>query len=104
MRKPAKSKKSKKSYSRSDVRHVSDNPEWTKQDFARAKSFQEVLPDLAVSIRRRGPNKAPTKTAVSLRLSKEVLEFYKSTGRGWQTRIDDTLLASVKKKRSSVGR
>jgi uncharacterized protein (DUF4415 family) len=101
MRKPAKSKKT---YTRSDLRDVSDNPEWTRQDFARAKSFQEVLPDLATSIRRRGPNKAPTKTAVSLRLSKEVLDYYKSTGTGWQTRIDDTLLASVKKKRSSVGR
>lgn len=101
MRKPAKSKKP---YSQSDLRDVLDNPKWTKQDFAKARTFQDALPDLASSIRRRGPNKAPTKTAVSLRLSKEVLDYFKSTGRGWQTRIDNALLASVKKKRSSVGR
>jgi hypothetical protein len=37
---------------------VSDNPEWTKEDFATAKPFAEVFPELAASIRkRRGPDK-----------------------------------------------
>jgi hypothetical protein len=52
----------KKGYSASDLRDVSDNPEWTRKDFAKARPFAEVLPDLAKSIRKgRGPNKAPTK-------------------------------------------
>jgi uncharacterized protein (DUF4415 family) len=46
---------------------------------------------------KRGPRKAPTKTLVSLRLSLEVIEHFKATGPGWQTRIDRTLRASIKK-------
>jgi uncharacterized protein (DUF4415 family) len=82
----------KKGYSASDLRDVSDNPEWTRKDFAKARPFAEALPDLAASFRKgRGPNKAPTKKLVSLRLSGEVLETYKAKGPGWQSRIDDDL-------------
>jgi hypothetical protein len=41
------------------MRVVSDNPEWTKRDFAKAKRFDETFPDLARTIRRRGKQKAP---------------------------------------------
>jgi hypothetical protein len=34
------------------LRDVSDNPELTKADFARAKPFAEVFPGLAASIRK----------------------------------------------------
>jgi uncharacterized protein (DUF4415 family) len=82
----------KKGYSARDLREVSDNPELTKEDFARAKPFAEAFPELAASIRRgRGPNKAPTKKLVSLRLSPQVLDAYKAKGRGWQSRIDEDL-------------
>lgn len=47
---------------------------------------------------KRGPQKAPTKKLVSLRLSSEVIEHYKSTGRGWQTRIDAALMESIKRR------
>lgn len=46
---------------------------------------------------RRGPQKTPTKELVSLRLSKEVLNHFRSTGPGWQTRIDETLKRAVGK-------
>jgi uncharacterized protein (DUF4415 family) len=46
---------------------------------------------------KRGPQKAPTKKLVSLRLSAEVVEHFKSTGPGWQMRIDGALLESIKK-------
>jgi uncharacterized protein (DUF4415 family) len=36
------------------------------------------------------------KQLVSLRLSPEILEFYRRGGAGWQTRINDTLLGIVK--------
>jgi uncharacterized protein (DUF4415 family) len=91
----------KAAYSKSDMRTVSDNPELTKADFAKARPFAEAFPDFAASIRKgRGPNKAPTKKLVSLRLSPEVIEHFKSTGDGWQTRIDDTLRKVVKRKAS----
>lgn len=47
---------------------------------------------------QRGPQKAPTKKLVSLRLSPEVVDHFKATGPGWQTRIDSTLLKSIKKR------
>jgi uncharacterized protein (DUF4415 family) len=47
---------------------------------------------------KRGPQKAPTKKLVSLRLSAEVVRHFKSTGPGWQTRIDNTLRESIKKR------
>jgi uncharacterized protein (DUF4415 family) len=46
----------------------------------------------AVAIRRtRGPNKLPTKEQVAVRYSAEVLAFFRATGAGWQTRMDDVL-------------
>ena len=47
---------------------------------------------------KRGPQKAPTKKLVSLRLSPEVIEHFKATGPGWQSRIDTTLLKSIKRR------
>jgi uncharacterized protein (DUF4415 family) len=93
-------------YSKKDLRDVSDNPELTKSDFGRARPFSEVFPDLSASLRKgRGPNRSPTKKLVSLRLSPEVVEHFKSTGAGWQSRIDETLREAVKRKRgrTSVG-
>jgi uncharacterized protein (DUF4415 family) len=45
----------------------------------------------------RGPQKAPTKKLVSLRLAPEVIDHFKAGGPGWQTRIEKTLLEAVKR-------
>lgn len=78
-------------YTKADMDDVSDNPEWTVEDFARAKPFAEVFPDLVKTIRARGPQKAPKKISTTLRLSPEVIEHFKSGGPGWQSRIDAAL-------------
>lgn len=46
-------------------------------------------------IRRGRPRKPNPKTQVTLRLNPEVVEFFKSTGDGWQTRMNDILEAFV---------
>lgn len=38
---------------------------------------------------------APGKVAVSLRIDRAVLDAFKATGRGWQTRMNDALAASL---------
>ncbi len=82
-----------------DLREVGDSPELTEADFAKARPFAEVFPDLSASIRKgRGPNKSPTKKLVSLRLSPDVIEHFKKEGPGWQSRIDETLRKVVKRK------
>jgi hypothetical protein len=46
-------------YSKRDLHDVSHNPELTKSDFARARPFSEVFPDLSASLRKRkGPKKS----------------------------------------------
>ena len=66
-----------------------DLPEVTEAMLARAQ--YRVGGILKPHPRHRGPQKAPTKVALSLRLSPEVVRHFKAGGRGWQTRIDDTL-------------
>jgi uncharacterized protein (DUF4415 family) len=70
-----------------------ENPEWTAEDFARAKNPEDVLsPEVLVVFgKRRGPQKAAKKVPVSIRLSPDVITYFKGTGRGWQSRIDKTL-------------
>ncbi|OPF89897.1 BrnA antitoxin family protein [Rhodopseudomonas palustris] len=77
-----------------------ENPEWTEQDFANARPPEEILPPeiLAQFKNTRGPQKAPTKVPVSIRLSADVVEHYKATGPGWQSRIDETLRKAAKLK------
>jgi len=94
-----KNARKKAGYGAKDLREVSDNPELTRADFAKARPFEEVFPDLAASIRRgRGPSKSPTKQLVSLRISPEVIKYFRSTGAGWQSRIDETLREVVERK------
>jgi uncharacterized protein (DUF4415 family) len=81
-----------------------ENPEWTKADFARAAKFPAgvrlkdlKLGELARMVGKRGPQKAPTKIPVSIRLSPEVVKHFKAKGPGWQSRIDDALRKIAKK-------
>ena len=39
----------------------------------------------------RGAQRTPTKIATTIRLSPEVMDAFKATGAGWQTRIDAAL-------------
>jgi uncharacterized protein (DUF4415 family) len=81
-----------------------DNPEWTEEDFARARPASEVHgPEFAAKLIRRGrPPKAEgeKKEAVSIRLSPDVLAHFRAGGEGWQTRIDEALRAYVAEQRS----
>jgi uncharacterized protein (DUF4415 family) len=76
----------------------SDNPEWTKEDFARSIRFKDLPESLrrSLSKRKRGPQKAPTKVLVSMRLSRDVVDGLRATGAGWQVRADEALRAWVK--------
>jgi uncharacterized protein (DUF4415 family) len=68
--------------------------ELTAQDLRHFKPAAEVLPhDLlkVIRIKTRGPQKAPTKQATTIRLSPDVMAAFKATGAGWQTRIDAAL-------------
>jgi uncharacterized protein (DUF4415 family) len=80
-------------YSKADWDAVSDNPEWTAEDFARAKTFAEVFPDLAASIKRaRGrPRLESSKEAVTLRLDPSTLARFRASGKNWRAKMAEVL-------------
>ena len=72
-----------------------DNPPLTAEDFAKAKPFKEVFPEMYAKLQARkkaGRPKIETpKQAISIRLDQDVLEKFRNTGPGWQTRINEAL-------------
>jgi uncharacterized protein (DUF4415 family) len=77
-----------------------DNPEWTKQDFARAKKFPggaSLEAATAEVMKPRGrPKSDVKKEVVNLRLDPDVLAHFRAQGDGWQTRINAALRRSAK--------
>lgn len=73
-----------------------DNPEWTTQDFATAKPASEALPATVYTAllakRPRGrPPADETKVFNAIRLDADLLQAFKATGKGWQTRMNTAL-------------
>jgi uncharacterized protein (DUF4415 family) len=63
----------------------------TDAELAQARPFAEVFPELAASIRRRGPGRKPRKQVVTVRLDPDVVAAFKADGPGWQGRVNDAL-------------
>jgi uncharacterized protein (DUF4415 family) len=76
-----------------------DNPPLTDDQLRRMRPAHEVCPQLvARQLRReRGrPKAAVTKQQVTLRIDRDVLDKFRSTGEGWQRRINDVLRKAAK--------
>lgn len=66
--------------------------ELTVADLKRFRPAKEALPpSLRAKLRVRGPQKTPTKERVTIRLSRDVVQRFRATGDGWQTRLDAAL-------------
>ncbi len=72
-----------------DITVDDDNPMTTAADWEGAA--MKINGHVIGVTRRRGKQKAPTKFITTLRLSPEVMDYFKAQGDGWQTRIDDIL-------------
>jgi uncharacterized protein (DUF4415 family) len=66
-----------------------DAPELTDEWFDKADF---MIGDRVI---RRGRPPGSSKNLVSLRLDKEVIDHFRATGPGWQTRMNDTLRKAV---------
>lgn len=79
--------------------------ELTQGDIKKFKSADKVLPTSLLEALpkrkrgQRGTQKKPTKELVTVRYSREVLEYFRSTGAGWQSRINEALKEWVSQKR-----
>ena len=81
---------------------IAADPDTWDFDMSRARPAAEVLPELVeryereqAEQRKRGPQKAPTKEHISLRLDADLVEHFRNSGRGWQTRLNAMLRRSV---------
>ena len=67
----------------------------TAEDLKRFRPLSTANPVLAAKIKKgvgeRGPQKAPTKIPINLRLSPEVAKYFRAEGKGWQSRINQVL-------------
>ena len=77
-----------------------DVPEWTEEMFRKARPVHEVFPGVEFpKPRPRGPQKAPTKVQTTIRLDRDVIEHFRRAGRGWQSRVNETLKRAVERER-----
>ncbi len=80
---------------RAAIRADDDTRKLTADDFARMRPFREVMEE-----RRRGrPPSTVHKEHVNMRLDPEIIEFFRGSGQGWQTRVNAVLLAHVRRAR-----
>lgn len=72
---------------------VNDDPATKSDDWngAFVTHSADELRNVVAARRTRGPNRLPTKEQVAVRYSPEVLAYFRATGSGWQTRMDDVL-------------
>ncbi len=77
----------------SDDRHDDDNPEWTAADFARAKRGEDIPAHIRAAFPKSKGGRPPgsTKAQVTLRIDRDVLERFRATGPGWQSRMNEAL-------------
>lgn len=69
-----------------EVRKLSES------EIGRMQPASAALPaSLQTKLRTRGPQKAPTKERITIRLSPEVVQMFRATGEGWQSRMDEAL-------------
>ena len=70
-----------------------DNQEWTDADFARARPFTEMFPELARKLKMQGgrPRLERPKVHVGFRLAADVVEGIKATGKGYNARVERVL-------------
>lgn len=71
-----------------------DNPPLTDDQWRRMRPAHELRPQLVAGRLRRGrgrPRSDTTKQQVTLRIDRDVLEKFRSTGVGWQSRINAVL-------------
>ncbi len=73
--------------------------ELTKDNFFKhAKTIDQLPHGLQEKLRavgKRGPQRAPTKELVTIRLSADIVAHFRNTGSGWQTRLNDALKKAV---------
>lgn len=79
-----------------------DAPEWSAEDFKSARPISD-FPELLEALNnvrargQRGPQKSEVKDRIGLRLDHNIVEHFRASGPGWQSRINDILAEHIKR-------
>ncbi|WP_445768185.1 BrnA antitoxin family protein [Rheinheimera sp.] len=79
------------------MKHLTDDDgeirELTEEDFKQFRPAAEVLPASVMTMLKRGgrPVSDNPKVSTTVRFDAEVINAFKATGRGWQTRMNNAL-------------
>lgn len=76
-----------------------ENPEWTAEDFKKARPAHETLHEIfskevagEILAKKTGrPLGSGVKESQTVRFDRDILAAFKSTGKGWQTRMNEAL-------------
>jgi uncharacterized protein (DUF4415 family) len=77
-----------------------ENPEWTEEDFARARPFREVFPEQYAAWEKKRLGRPPAenpKVHISFRLASDVVDAIRKSGRGYNARVERVLRAALER-------
>ena len=69
----------------------------TDEEIKRLRPARELFAELGIPVPRGRPKAEQPKQSVTIRLDSEAVDYFKSTGPGWQTRINDLLVKEARK-------
>ncbi len=73
-------------------------PEWTEEDFARARPFKEVFPEQYKAWKKMGrPLVETPKVHIGFRLAADVVNGIRATGKGYNARVEKVLRDALAK-------
>ena len=80
-----------------------DNPEWTGEDFKKARPASEVIGAKAAAMLVRKGGRPPKpleerKRQVTMRFAPDLLDAMRATGAGWQSRAEEILRRTYRPK------
>ncbi len=59
----------------------------------------DVLPQL--TSKGRGPQKKPVKKQVTLRIDPDIVDYFRTQGKGWQSKMNDALRGHIERRSRS---
>ena len=77
-----------------------ENPEWTEEDFARARPFKEGFPEFYEAWKKNKGGRPPVeqpKVHIGFRLAADVVEGVRATGKGYNARVERVLREALAK-------
>jgi uncharacterized protein (DUF4415 family) len=104
-------KNSTKSYSADELRKLRSHTDWSRVDATSSREIEAQVaedPDdwitTADATVMRGIPPRSTKERVNIRIDSEVLDFFRASGPGYQTRINEVLKIFVRRSREPAGK